>query len=81
MILLVKGRALALNALTGPSAHVSTVVNPLSRVRSEITAGGSPVRVTGQLNFSSDVPNFWPVKLSGLKISFTGPSDKMSDDF
>jgi hypothetical protein len=51
MILLIKGIALALNALTGPSAHVSTVVN------------------------------FWPVKLSGLKISFTRPSDKMSDDF
>jgi hypothetical protein len=27
------------------------------------------VKVTGQLNFSSDVPNFWPVKLFSLKQS------------
>jgi hypothetical protein len=35
----------------------------------EITAGGSPVKVTGQLNFSSDIPNFWLVKLFSLKQS------------
>jgi hypothetical protein len=35
----------------------------------EITAGGSAVKVTGQLNFSSDIPNFWPVKLFSLKQS------------
>ena len=35
----------------------------------EITAGGSPVKVTGPLNFSSDIPNFWPVKLFSLKQS------------
>jgi hypothetical protein len=32
-------------------------------------AVGSPVKVTGQLNFSSDIPNFWPVKLFSLKQS------------
>jgi hypothetical protein len=31
--------------------------------------GGSPVKVTGQLNFSSDIPNFWLVKLFSLKQS------------
>ena len=35
----------------------------------EITAGGSPVKVTGQLDFSSDILNFWPVKLFSLKQS------------
>ena len=35
----------------------------------EITAGGSQVKVTGQLNFCSDIPNleFWSVKLFSLK--------------
>jgi hypothetical protein len=32
-------------------------------------AGGLPVKVTGQLNFSSDILNFWPVKLFSLKQS------------
>ena len=36
---------------------------------SKITAGGSSVKVTGQLNFSSDIPNFWQVKLFSLKQS------------
>jgi hypothetical protein len=40
-----------------------------SKAGCEITAGGSPVKVTGQLNFSSDIPNIWPVKLFSLKQS------------
>jgi hypothetical protein len=35
----------------------------------EITAKGSLVKVTGKLNFSSDIPNFWPVRLFSLKHS------------
>ena len=35
----------------------------------EVTAGGSPGKVTRQLNFSSDIPHFWPVKLFSLKQS------------
>jgi hypothetical protein len=42
----------------------------------EITAGGSPVKVTGQLNFSSDMPNFWPVKLFSLKQSLVKYTSK-----
>jgi hypothetical protein len=35
----------------------------------KITAGWSPVKVTGQLNFSSDIPNFCRSKLFSLKQS------------